>query len=362
MNERKEIIVIAAGGTGGHILPAISMARELKKRDGSRRIVFIGSNRGLERRLIPPEGFELIELDVCGITGKKLSKKVLGFLTALHSFFECLGDLRRLRPAIVIGAGGYVSGPVIISAWILRIPTMIQEQNLFPGLTNRILSMLVKEVAVSFEESRKYLYGKVTNTGNPVRNDFTSLRKKERSDKLSVLVSGGSQGSRTLNKGMVEALPLLRSFKDRLRITHQTGGAELETVRQAYIRQGVEAEVLEFITDMPKRFEHADIVISRAGASTITEITAAGKASILVPFPFAAHDHQRRNAEALLKAKAAFVCEDAEFSGAYVAETLKGFIDDPSRIGEMEKNAASLHRGGAAEKIADMAERLMAGR
>ena len=359
MNERKEVIMIAAGGTGGHIFPAVSLARELKKRNEGRRIIFMGTKRGLERKIIPAEGFELIELNAGGVKGKGMIDKVSAMLKALLSFFWCMGYIARVKPSIVIGAGSYVSGPVVSAAWLLGLPTMIQEQNLYPGITNRLLSRIARGCAVSFEDSKRYLHGKVVFTGNPVREDFTHLKKKERGGKLSVLIFGGSLGARTINRGMMEALPLIKIHKERLSITHQTGSADFEMVKESYRKEGIEAEVLEFINDMPKRFESADIIISRAGASTIAEIIAAGKASILVPLPSAANDHQRKNAEALSRVSAALSCEDSRFSGRYVAETMRSFLDDPSRIDEMEKHAASLYSAGAAGKIADMAERLM---
>ncbi len=352
--------MIAAGGTGGHIFPAVSVARELKRRKEERRIVFIGTRRGLERKIIPAEGFELIEMNVGGIKGKGIAEQIGAVVKAVLCFFWSIGYIMKVRPSLVVGAGGYVSGPVVAAAWLLRVPTMIQEQNLTPGSANKILSRFVKEIAVSFEETRYFLKGKITVTGNPVREDFTHLEKKGRGEKLSILVFGGSQGARTINRGMMEALPLIKELKEKILITHQTGPADHATVKECYAREGIEAEVIEFITDMPKRFEAADIIISRAGASTIAEILAAGKASILVPFPSATDDHQRKNAQALSRASAAYFCNDAEFSGRYVADVMKEFIENPSLIGKMEERAAALYVKGAAEKIADMAERLIA--
>ncbi len=351
--------MIAAGGTGGHIFPAVSVARELKRRSKERRIIFIGTTRGLERKIIPAEGFELIEVNVGGIKGKGIVEQIAAAVKAVLCFFWSIGYIMKVRPSLVVGAGGYVSGPVVAAAWLLRVPTMIQEQNLTPGFANRILSRLVMESAVSFEESRRFLKGNIIVTGNPVREDFMHLKKKERGEKLSVLAFGGSQGARTINRGMMEALPLIREFKEKILIIHQTGPAENTMVKERYMREGIEAEVIEFIADMPKRFEAADIIISRAGASTIAEILAAGKASILVPFPSATNDHQRKNAEALSRASAAYVCDDAEFSGRYVADVMKKFIENPSLIGKMEERVVALRVEGAAEKIADMAERLI---
>ncbi len=359
MSSEKEVIVIAAGGTGGHIFPALSIANELIKRKEKRRIVFIGSKRGLERKIIPKEGFDLIEIDIAGIKGKKLFEKVRHGIKATSSLFRCIGHLKRLKPSIVIGTGSYVSGPVVLAGWILRIPTVIQEQNLYPGITNRFLSRLVRETAVSFEESKKYLHGQVTFTGNPVRREFVTIRRKKRGDQLSVLVFGGSQGASTINKGILESLPLIKELKSRLKIVHQTGPADFEAVKNAYMQEGFQAEVYEFLSDMPKRFEEADLMICRAGASTIAEILAAGKASILVPFPKATNDHQRKNALALEEKGAAIVCEDSQLSGTYIASQINRFLEHPSLMDEMENKAASLHGGWATGKIVEITERIM---
>jgi UDP-N-acetylglucosamine--N-acetylmuramyl-(pentapeptide) pyrophosphoryl-undecaprenol N-acetylglucosamine transferase len=355
----QEVIVIAAGGTGGHIFPALSVAKELKKRKGSRRIVFIGSKRGLERKIIPGEGFELIEMNIAGIKGKKLSEKLPHFIKAMTSLFQCLRDLKRLKPSIVIGTGSYVSGPVVFAGWLLRIPTVIQEQNLYPGITNRFLSRIVRETAASFEGSKRFLHGRVTVTGNPVREEFLTVKKKARGGRFSLLIFGGSQGARSINKGMLESLPLLKEFQTRLQIVHQTGPSDLEMVKDAYRREEIHAEVFEFLKDMPERFQGADLMVCRAGASTIAEILAAGRASILVPFPMATNDHQRKNARALEEQGAAIMCDDAAFSGEYIASQLKRFLQEPSLLDEMEKRAAALHKGWATGKIADITERIM---
>lgn len=359
MNSEKEVIVIAAGGTGGHIFPALSIAKELKKRKKERRIVFIGSQRGLERQIIPKEGFELIEIDITGIKGKRFFEKGRSLVKAIFSLFRCAGHLRRLKPSIVIGTGSYVSGPVVFSGWILRIPTIIQEQNLYPGITNRFLSRFVRETAVSFEESKRYLHGLVTFTGNPVREEFLTIKRKKRKDQLSILIFGGSQGARTVNKGILDSLPFLKDIKARLKFVHQTGSADFEMIRNAYRQEGIQADVFEFLTDMPSRFEEADLMICRAGASTIAEILAAGKACILVPLPLATNDHQRKNAQALEKKGAAIVRDDSNLSGEYIASQIKRFLEHPSLIDEMERKAASLHGGWATGKIVDITERIM---
>ncbi len=359
MSSGQEVIVIAAGGTGGHIFPALSVAKELKKRKGGRRIIFFGSKRGLERKVIPDEGFELIEMDIAGIKGKKFLKKVIHLMKAATSLFKCLRHLKRLKPSVVVGTGSYVSGPVVFAGWLLRIPTVIQEQNLYPGITNRLLSRIVRETAVSFEGSKAYLHGRVTVTGNPVREEFLTVRKKARGDFFSLLIFGGSQGARSINRAMLDILPLLRELKIRLKIVHQTGSSDLEMVQEAYRKERIQAEVFEFLNDMPKRFEEADLMICRSGASTIAEILAAGRASILIPFPSATNDHQSKNARALEEQGAAIVCEESEFSGDRLFSHIKRFLQEPSLLDEMEKKASALHKGGATEKIADITERIM---
>lgn len=350
-------VLIAAGGTGGHIYPGIAVAREVMRRSPSSEVRFVGTARGLETRLVPQAGFELSLIESAGLKSVGLVGKARGLLILPVSFWAASRLIREFRPDVVVGAGGYVSGPVLLTAAILRVPTLVMESNALPGFTNRVLARFVDAAAVSFEESTRYFRGKAVVTGNPVRREFFEIEGKRRDpSRFDLLVFGGSQGARAINEAMVAALPHMEAHASRLRITHQTGEADFERVRDGYASAGwgERAEVRKYIDDMVARFAESDLVVCRAGATTTAELIAAGKASMMVPFPFAADDHQRKNAEALEAAGASVMILQREATGQRLAREIGALIEEPERVSRMEEAARRLARGDAAAAAVDL--------
>ncbi|HEU4401031.1 MAG TPA: undecaprenyldiphospho-muramoylpentapeptide beta-N-acetylglucosaminyltransferase [Candidatus Polarisedimenticolia bacterium] len=354
-----ETIVVAGGGTGGHLYPGIAIAEELQQRRRGVEVVFAGAGVPLERDILEPYGFRLVAIRSGGVVGKSMVAKIRGALRAVGGFVQSLRLLLGLKPKAVIGVGGYASGPVVMAGVLLRIPTLIHEQNYYPGLTNRILAPWVRQVALSFEESRHYLGGRGEVTGNPIRATFRGARRKTRGETFNVLVFGGSQGSRALNAAVLDALPHLEAHRLGLRFTHGTGVADLARVMSAYAARGFEATVVPYITAIREAYEQADLVIARAGASTVCEIAACGKASILVPLPTAAHDHQSYNARKFAEAGAAILLEEKGLSGESLAREILALRGDPTRVVAMEKAAAALSHLDAGARLADLVEELL---
>ena len=355
-------VLIAAGGTGGHIYPGIAVAKELTRRDPATVVRFVGTARGLENRLVPQAGFELSLIESAGLKNVGAAGKLKGLLVLPKSFLAARRLIREFRPDIVVGAGGYVSGPVLMTAALMRVPTLVMESNALPGFTNRRLALFVDAAAVSFEEALPYFRGKGVVTGNPVRREFFELKGKERDPaRFSLLVFGGSQGARAINEALVAALPLLERHKGVLSVVHQTGEADFEKVRAGYDAAGwsERAEVRKYLDDMVTRFGESDLVVCRAGATTTAELVAAGKASLMVPFPFAADDHQRRNAEALERAGASRMVLQQDATGERLAREIGGLVEDPASVTRMEEAARSLARGDAAAAAADLMEKLV---
>ena len=354
-------VLIAAGGTGGHIYPGIAVAKEVTRRDPSSVVRFVGTARGLETRLVPQAGFELSLIESAGLKNVGALGKLKGLLVLPRSFFAARRLLREFRPDVVVGAGGYVSGPVLMTAALMRLPTLVMESNALPGFTNRRLALFVDAAAVSFDEALPYFRGKGVVTGNPVRREFFEIGRKARDPRrFSVLVFGGSQGARAINEGVLAALPHLERHRGVLGFVHQTGEADFERVRAGYDAAGwgAEADVRKYIDDMVARFRESDLVVCRAGATTTAELIAAGKASLMVPFPFAADDHQRKNAEALEKAGASRMVLQQDATGERLAREIGALVEDPGRVTRMEEAARALARGDAAAAAADLMEKL----
>ena len=349
-------VVIAAGGTGGHIYPGIAIARELRRRDPSAEILFVGTARGLETKIVVREGFTLELIKVGALKGVSVferSKSLAGLPT---SFVAARRILRRFKPDVVIGVGGYSSGPTLLMASLSRIPTMVVEPNAMPGFTNRVLARLVDAAALSFADAQKYFGARGVVTGNPVRSDFARLARKDRGDKLNVLIFGGSQGARAINKAMIAALALLVPERDRIAITHQTGEPDFDMVKRAHVDAGFDnADVRQFIHDMADQFQRADVLICRSGATTAAEVAAAGKAAIFIPFPFATDDHQRKNAEAFERVGAARMILQKDLTPARLAEELKRLIENPEEINRMEDASRGLGRADSTERAVDLA-------
>jgi len=355
-------VLIAAGGTGGHIYPGIAVAQEIMRRDASSKVHFVGTARGLETRLVPQAGFELSLIESAGLKNVSLSARVKGVALLPKSFLSARRLMRQFRPEVVVGAGGYVSGPVVLTAALTKLPTLVMESNALPGMTNRVLARFVDRAAVSFAQALPYFRGKAKVTGNPVRREFFEIPPKRREPgKFSLLVFGGSQGARAINEAMVAALPKLKEVPGVLRIKHQTGTADFEKVKAAYAAAGWDdrADVRSYIDNMMTDFAAADLVLCRAGATTTAELIAAGKASIMVPFPQAADDHQRKNAEALQTAGAAKMILQHELSGDRLAAEIGRLVAAPDELNRMEEASRKLAHGDAAAAAVDMIEELI---
>ncbi|HSS20099.1 MAG TPA: undecaprenyldiphospho-muramoylpentapeptide beta-N-acetylglucosaminyltransferase [Pyrinomonadaceae bacterium] len=354
-------VLIAAGGTGGHIYPGIAVAKEILRRDPQAQVRFVGTARGLESKLVPQAGFELSIIDSAGLKNVGVAARARGLFVLPKSFLDARKVIRAFRPDVVIGAGGYVSGPVVLMASLMRLPTLVMESNALPGWTNRVLARFVNKAAVSFDAAAPHFRGKAVFTGNPVRREFFELAPRQRQARqFSILVFGGSQGAHAINEAMVAALPSLMNLKDVLRITHQTGDADFANVSAKYADAGwsERANVRKYIDNMVTAVADVDLVICRAGATTTAELIAAGKASLMIPFPLAADDHQRKNAEAMLAAGASSMILQRDLTGERLAAEIQKLADEPEKIAEMEKAARGMARGDAAAAVVDLIEGL----
>ena len=353
-------VVIAGGGTGGHLYPGIAVARELVTRRPDATVSFAGTARGLEARVVPREGFALDLIRSRGLKGKAIVDRLRGTATLPASVLDAWGVISRRRPHVVIGVGGYSSGPVVLIAALRGVPTMLLEQNAVPGLTNRLLARFVRAAAVTFDSTQAFFGAKGFVSGNPVRPEFLATAEPqqewasdERTSVARILVFGGSQGAHAINMAMVEAAPRLAADGATLHLTHQTGERDLDMVRTAYRHAGVSVDAEAFLYDMGRQLRRADVVVCRAGATTLAEITAAGKAAILIPLPTATDDHQRRNAEALAAAGAAEILRQADLSGAVLADRMLALARDRARRTQMATAAYRLARLDAAKVIVD---------
>jgi UDP-N-acetylglucosamine--N-acetylmuramyl-(pentapeptide) pyrophosphoryl-undecaprenol N-acetylglucosamine transferase len=352
-------VLIAAGGTGGHIYPGIAVAKEIMRRDASSEVLFVGTARGLETRIVPENGFQLSLINSAGLKNVGVAGKITALSILPKSFLEARQIIRQFRPHVVVGAGGYVSGPVLLMAVIMGCPTLVMDSNALPGFTNRKLARFVDRAALTFDEALKFFGTKGIVTGNPVRREFFDVPRKLRSEFVHVLIFGGSQGARAINNAMAEALQYLSHYKGKLTITHQTGEADLENIKTVYLESDfADADVRPFISDMFVEFGKADLVICRAGATTCAELAAAGKAALMVPLPTAADDHQRKNAEALERAGAAKMILQDILSGERLADEIGKLIKSPTDITAMEQAAKLLGKEDAAERTVELIEEL----
>jgi len=355
-------IRIAGGGTGGHLFPALAVAAELKKRHPRMEITFVGARRGIETRLVPQAGYPLRTLRLSGIKGRGWTGKLTAGAAAAWAVLVCLFWMLASRPALVIGVGGYASGPAMLAAMMLRVKTMVLEQNHFPGATNRWLARRVDAVCLPSEASRKRLGGVGFVTGNPVREAFRTIGDPPDGETLAVLVFGGSRGARSINRAAIGAAERLAGCPVPPSLVLQTGEDDEGDVRRAYADYPDDRlEVSAFFDDMPARLAAADLVVCRAGATTLAELAAAGRPAILVPFPHAADDHQRFNAETVAESGGAIVIRDDELDGDRLADAVERLGEDAEGRARMGRAARALARLDAAERIADIADALIAG-
>lgn len=359
-------VVITGGGTGGHLFPALAVHGALLRRRPEAQVLFVGASEGVEATILPRRGHAFRGLPVQQVKGRRWRGQMAALLALPAVVRQASGVLQAFGAQVVLGVGGYASFPTVLAARLLRTPTVIHEQNAYPGLANRWLGRIASAVAVSFEAAAGFFpAGRVSVTGNPVRpeirpGDAAEARRRLAlsSGRFTVLVFGGSQGAHRINEATMQALPRLAESRGHLQFLHATGERDVPAVRQGYERHGFQAGVEAFFQDMATAYAAADFVIARAGASTIFELAAVGKPALLVPYPFAANDHQRLNAEAMVKAGAAWTVPDRYCDGQRIAATVQAALEKPDVLRRMGEQARRLARPDAADRIVDLLERV----
>ena len=353
--------VIAGGGTGGHLFPGMAIAEAFIGREKGNEVLFIGTEKGIEAKVLADGRFPLKTIRAMPLKGKSFVAKGKALWSIPAAVREALSALKEFRPQIVVGVGGYASGPALVAAFLLGAKRAIHEQNMIPGMTNRFLKRLSHRIFVSFEETRKYFPERKTFvTGNPIRKEFLACLHpggkqagKKEEDRFTVLVFGGSAGAHRINVAMVEALSSLHEMKSSLRVIHQTGGADFDLISAEYEKKGIHALVRPFFEEMAACYQMADLVVCRAGASTLAELAVCGKAAIFVPYPYAAHHHQYVNAKKLVDLGAAKMILDEELSGERLGETILHLYHHPVERQRMEEAIRKIGRPRAAEEIVD---------
>ncbi len=356
---RDEHLVVAAGGTGGHLYPALAVAERFRDLLEGARVTFIGTERGLESRIVPKAGFPLEYVRAQPLRGGSLLKKMKGVLAVLPGMIDARRILKKLRPSVVMGLGAYVSGTVLFTAALRGIPTLILEPNAEPGLANKWLGPFIDEAALAWEQTSRYFGAKAVVTGNPVRQaivDVPPLTEQAQGPVMRVLLFGGSQGSSILNRAMTDSLPLLADVSERLQILHQTGSSDFERVQRAYDESSVNGRVIPYIDAMDEAYAGSNLVVSRAGATTCAELAASGRPALLVPLPLAG-DHQEANANLLEHAGAAHSIRQSELTPERLAQELVSLLGAPEKRLVMAAAARALARPDAGKKVA---ERLVA--
>jgi UDP-N-acetylglucosamine--N-acetylmuramyl-(pentapeptide) pyrophosphoryl-undecaprenol N-acetylglucosamine transferase len=350
-------VVIAGGGTGGHVFPGIALAEAFREMHPDNRIVFAGTGNRLETEALRKTPFEQRAISAGGLKGRGPVRQAAALVKVVRGLFQSFGLLRRFKPDLVIGVGGYVSGPMVLAARLMGITCVLQEQNVMPGITNRMLAPLVHRIFAAFPDTRgKGVQRKMTVTGNPVRRELLSASEERHGQgaatpkrRFTLLIFGGSQGARGINGAVMKALDYLPL--ERMAFMHQTGLDELASVRSAYEARGVSATVASFFADMASRYRAADLVICRAGATTVAEVTAMGKPAIFVPFPFAADDHQRMNAQSLVDQGAGEMILERDLTGEVLARRISYYEGHPEALSGMAERAGAFGRPDAARRI-----------
>jgi len=351
----KYSFLMAGGGTGGHVVPAIAVARELRRR--GHEPFFIGTRHGFEARLVPAEGFPLEWIEIGGLKNVGVMRRLRSLWQLPVAVWRCLRVIRRRRPAAVFSMGGYVAGPPMLAAILARVPIVVMEPNALPGFTSRRLHRFIRKALLTFEEARAEFAGADCEmTGLPVRPEFFAVEPRAPGNPFRVLVTGGSRGARTLNEAVRQALPTWP--REEVHLTLQCGADSLAQCQAEFAQHQIRGEAVVFIESMADAFAAADLVIARAGAGSLAELAAAGKASILVPFPYAADDHQTKNAQAMERAGAAVLVPDAEMNGARLLSEIAALRAEPERLAQMAMNARKQAKPGAAERAAAILEEL----
>ncbi|HUI85256.1 MAG TPA: undecaprenyldiphospho-muramoylpentapeptide beta-N-acetylglucosaminyltransferase [Candidatus Binatia bacterium] len=349
-------VIVAGGGTGGHVIPALAIAEELRSRYQAE-VVFIGTHRGIETRLVPAARFELRLIEVGALKRVDRATRLKTLLELPRAAMASADMIREFRPEVMIGVGGYASGPAMLVAAIMNVPTLAFEPNVVPGFANRILAPTVRAAAVQFERTCHY-FRNCRITGVPVRREFFRVPPRLGDARPTLLVFGGSQGAHALNQAVLAALPRLMEALPTIQIIHQTGEKDYAEAQAAYLSAMLPAEVSPFIDDMPAAFARADLLLCRSGASTVAEVTAAGRPAIFVPLPTAADDHQRHNAATLVAAGAARLLPQAELSTERLVQTIVALLSDRPGLGKMAEAARSFAHPDAAANIACLAARV----
>src|SRR5271169_4347354 len=349
-------LLIAGGGTGGHVFPAIAIAKEWLSRGTEREVVLVGTERGIEMKLVPQAGLPLETLRVAGLKGKGGATLLRNVAMLAPSMLDARRVLRTHKPVAAFGVGGYAAGPMLLATWFGGVTNIIFEPNAEPGLTNKLLAKLSKRIATGYAISAQTWGKKAVVTGCPVRHEFFSIAPRRLEKPFRLLVTGGSQGALPINRTFVDAMDLLAPRKNELSIVHQTGERDYNAVRTAYARREINAEVVTFLTNMAERFSWADVIVCRAGAITAAEIAAAGRAAIFIPFGAATDSHQLRNAQERTNAGAGRLITENELTAKRLTSEIFSLIDQPEQIEKQSKAARSLARPNATRDIVNLIE------
>lgn len=350
-------LLIAGGGTGGHVFPALAIAREWMSRGTDRDIVLVGTQRGIEMKLVPQAGLPLETLRVAGLKGKGGITLIKNIAMLGSGLSDAFGVLKRHQPIAAFGVGGYAAGPMMLATWLKGIPNVIFEPNAEPGLTNKVLAHFAKRIATGYEVSAKTWGAKAVVTGCPVREEFFSIQPRKPEKPLRLLVTGGSQGALPINRAFIEAINLLAVRKNELQIVHQTGERDYNVVKAAYKQHEFRAEIVPFLGNMAERFAWADLLVCRAGAITAAEVAAAGRAAIFIPFGRATDSHQLRNAQEMVNARAGRLISEGELTAERLSKEIIFLLDQPQEIETLSMKARTLAYPNAGRAIVDLIER-----
>ena len=350
-------LLIAGGGTGGHVFPAMAIAREWLSRGADREVVLVGTQRGIEMKLVPQAGLPLETIRVAGLKGKGGTTLVKNLAMLGSGLADSFGVLKRHKPDVAFGVGGYAAGPMLLASWLRGIPNVIFEPNAEPGFTNRVVARFAKRIATGYEVTANAWGAKAKLTGCPVRPEFFAIEPRAPEKPLHLLITGGSQGALPINRTFVDSMDLLAPRKNDLSIVHQTGERDYNAVRTAYARREfASAEVVPFLSNMAERFAWADLIVCRAGAITAAEIAASGRAAIFIPFGHATDSHQLRNAQEMVKAQAARLIVESELTAERLATETFTLLDQPRELEQLSRNARSLGKPNAASDIVSLIE------
>lgn len=363
-------IMVAGGGTGGHLYPGLAVAAAFLRRHPDGSVVFVGTKAGIEARVVPEQGYPVETIRVEGLVGRGWMRQVRSLFVLPAAVVRAGSIIGRHRPDVVLGVGGYAAGPVVLAARLKGIPIVIQEQNAVPGLTNRLLGRIAGRIAVAYRSANRWFpSGRIYLTGNPARAGLGSVERSEARRRFglspeapTLFVLGGSRGARILNERMAEAAGPLGRAVPGLQVIHQAGpgrNQEIDALREAYAKAGVPAAVLEFIEDMPAALAASDLVMARAGAATLSELALAGRPAVLVPYPFSAHGHQAANAREASDAGGAVVIDQEDLTLLRIVETLGALLSDPGRLDAMGRAMGRLARPDAADRVVDLLEEIV---